>query len=576
MSEAEQKSSGKKWVDVVTHPLGLVGFALFLVFGLFSQPELAERHAWLAPAAVSMAAVALLAACTIALLPVMRGKKLTADGPPAVHPAPQATAQTLVRQKTQGAPAIGTVGGSFHIGDVHQQASPLDTKAHQRILELMDRKDFDIAERDRRIEELSEKYRELQTRLESGPEKTEQSHKIAELIRQGEFEKGGALLDEALEGAESDVKQAAEYHYQRGRLWELQFEPLSSLPHFESAYRYRPTSPEYAHAFAQLLQKQRRYAESDRVYSQNLWLLREGAKDNLAAYLPDVAMTLNNLALLYRATQRMELAEKAYDEALGTYRGLTKDNRAAYLPYVATTLNNLANLYSATQRVEPAEKAYDEALDIRRGLAKDNPAAHLPHVAMTLNNLAVLYSATQRMEPAEKAYDEALDIRRGLAKDNPAAQLPDVAMTLNNLAVLYSATQRMEPAEKAYDEALGTYLGLAKDNPAAYLPAVGDTLLNRAQFLFEADRLAEGDSSLSEATSLLQECSSRSPAVFGDSLARCFLLKPVLFPTLLDDSASVCDLAREAREVANDPRLQDMARRLIKEHCEPESATGGD
>ena len=100
--------------------------------------------------------------------------------------------------------------------------------------------------------------------------------------------------------------------------------------------------------------------------------------------------------------------------------------------------------------------------------------------------------------------------------------------------------------------------------------------MNRVQFLFKADRLTEGDSSLSEATSLLQECSSRSPAVFGDSLAKCLLLKPVLFPALVDDSASVCDLAREAREVANDPRLQDMALRLIEEHCEPESATTGD
>ena len=230
-------------------------WGLVLVFGLLSQSELAERHPWLVPATVSMAALALLAACTIALLPVIRGKTLTTDEPPSVHPTTQATPQTVVPQKTQGAPAIGTVGGSVHIGDVHQYALPADPKAHQRFLALLDRKDLDIAERDRQLEELSEKYQELQTRLESGPETTERRHKVAELIRQGEFEKGGVLLDEALEGAESDVEQAAEYHYQRGRLWEIQFEPLRSLSHFESAYRYRPTSPEYAHAFAQRLQK---------------------------------------------------------------------------------------------------------------------------------------------------------------------------------------------------------------------------------------------------------------------------------------------------------------------------------
>ena len=42
------------------------------------------------------------------------------------------------------------------------------------------------------------------------------------------------------------------------------------------------------------------------------------------------------------------------------------------------TLNNLANLYSATQRMKEAEQAYAEALAIRRKLAEANPDAYLP------------------------------------------------------------------------------------------------------------------------------------------------------------------------------------------------------
>jgi len=80
------------------------------------------------------------------------------------------------------------------------------------------------------------------------------------------------------------------------------------------------------------------------------------------AYLPDVAMTLNNLASLYSDTQRRKAAEEAYQEALSTYRELAKANPEAYLPNVATTLNNLASLYSATQRRKAAEEAYQEAL----------------------------------------------------------------------------------------------------------------------------------------------------------------------------------------------------------------------
>ena len=99
---------------------------------------------------------------------------------------------------------------------------------------------------------------------------------------------------------------------------------------------------------------------------------RQLAKANAAAYLPDVAMTLNNLAILYGDIQRLQEAEEAYQEALMTYRQLAKANAVAYLPNVATTLNNLAILYGDIQRLQEAEEAYQEALMTYRQLAKAN------------------------------------------------------------------------------------------------------------------------------------------------------------------------------------------------------------
>ena len=92
-----------------------------------------------------------------------------------------------------------------------------------------------------------------------------------------------------------------------------------------------------------------------------------------------------------RDTQRMKEAEAAFQEALDICRQLAKANPAAYQPDVARTLNNLATLYSTTQRMKEAEAAYQEALDIYRQLAKANPAAYQPNVAETLNNLGGLY-----------------------------------------------------------------------------------------------------------------------------------------------------------------------------------------
>ena len=82
------------------------------------------------------------------------------------------------------------------------------------------------------------------------------------------------------------------------------------------------------------------------------------------------------------------------------------------------TLNNLAVLYRATQRMQQAERAYDEALAIQRRLAEANPDAYLPDVALTLNNLAILTAARSGCR-RPRAYDEALGHPARLAEHQP-------------------------------------------------------------------------------------------------------------------------------------------------------------
>lgn len=47
------------WTRVVTHPLGLIGFALFLVFSFLAKNRQKKKPAWLAPLAFGMAFVTL-------------------------------------------------------------------------------------------------------------------------------------------------------------------------------------------------------------------------------------------------------------------------------------------------------------------------------------------------------------------------------------------------------------------------------------------------------------------------------------------------------------------------------------
>ena len=108
-------------------------------------------------------------------------------------------------------------------------------------------------------------------------------------------------------------------------------------------------------------------------------------------------------------------------------------------PNVAIDINNLAQLLKATNRMAEAEPL------MRRALAIDEKlyGSDHPNVAIRLNNLAQLLRATNRLAEAEPL------LRRALAIDEKShgPDHPNVAIDLNNLAQLLKATNRMAEAE---------------------------------------------------------------------------------------------------------------------------------
>ena len=137
---------------------------------------------------------------------------------------------------------------------------------------------------------------------------------------------------------------------------------------------------------------------------------RRLAQSNPQTYEPDVAMMLNNLAVLYQNTQRFAESEQLYKEALEIHRRLAQSNPQVYEPDVAQTLNNLANLYSDTQRFAESETLYKEALEIRRRLAQSNPQAYEPDVASTLGNLSFNAIFMKQYQEAEQCAREAIAV----------------------------------------------------------------------------------------------------------------------------------------------------------------------
>ncbi len=120
-----------------------------------------------------------------------------------------------------------------------------------------------------------------------------------------------------------------------------------------------------------------------------------------AARTVEVLFEYANFLYKHNAFSR---AKPLYEEALKQCRSLAAANPEAFLPRVAMTLNNLAGLHKAQNAFGPALAALQEALTSYRSLAAANPEGFLQYVATTLNNLGLLHSDQNAFGPALAAY----------------------------------------------------------------------------------------------------------------------------------------------------------------------------
>ncbi|MEH1934842.1 MAG: tetratricopeptide repeat protein [Nostoc sp.] len=218
---------------------------------------------------------------------------------------------------------------------------------------------------------------------------------------------------------------------------------------------------------------QGRYSKAEPLYIQTLALCRK----LLGEEHPDVASSLNNLALLYDSQGRYSEAEPLYIQALALWRKLLGEEH----PDVASSLNNLALLYDSQGRYSEAEPLYIQALALRRKLL---PEEH-PDVASSLNNLAGLYDSQGRYSEAESLYIQALALRRKLLPE----EHPNVASSLNNLALLYDSQGRYSEAEPLYIQALAFWRKLLGEEH----PSVASSLNNLAGLYYSQGRYSEAE-----------------------------------------------------------------------------------
>ena len=258
-----------------------------------------------------------------------------------------------------------------------------------------------------------------------------------------------------------------------------------------------------------------RHEEAYAATEEAVELYRFVARANADAFLPDLAMSLNNLGLRLSDLGRREEALAATEEALETYRRLAANRPDAFLPDLAMSLNNLGNTLSDLGRREEALAATEEAVEIRRRLAASRPDAFLPDLAGSLNNLGNRLSNLGRREETLAATEEALETYRRLAASRPDAFRPDLATSLNNLGSALSDLGRREEALAASQEAVAIRRQLAAARPDAFLPDLASSLGALSRILAALDRDADAAAASGEGLRLLAPLVERHPNAFG-------------------------------------------------------------
>ena len=114
-----------------------------------------------------------------------------------------------------------------------------------------------------------------------------------------------------------------------------------------------------------------------------------------------------------------------YKSALAIRERLAKANPQAYEPDLARSYNNLAILYRATQRLSESEAMYKSALAIRERLAKANPKVYEVDLANQYICLSIISNHLGKFKEGEYYALEALkvDSTKHLAYTNLAAAL---------------------------------------------------------------------------------------------------------------------------------------------------------
>jgi serine/threonine protein kinase/Flp pilus assembly protein TadD len=197
-------------------------------------------------------------------------------------------------------------------------------------------------------------------------------------------------------------------------------------------------------------------------YLQAIQLLEDQQTPSTVQNQLDLAMTRNNLGLLYASLNRVQAAEQEYklSSALLTEQstaGETPELTSLIAEHRATVHNNWSNLLLKSNPVQAAEHARSSLNHLSSILTQQPTDPNLAaSTALSLNSLAAAYDQSSQHDEAVAAYEQAVEIQQQLVDRWPqqASFVSDLAVTHNNLGQSLMAKGLFSGAEREFERAI--------------------------------------------------------------------------------------------------------------------------
>jgi tetratricopeptide (TPR) repeat protein len=291
----------------------------------------------------------------------------------------------------------------------------------------------------------------------------------------------------------ADCRQRWESFYFMGRAFELLSNPQAAELHFRSALSAIDSCSaedkqrlyhEYGLALGSLascLEDQQMFTDAESLYQMQIALLKENPQDE--ENRREIAVAVNNLALNYSASGRIDKAIETYEQALEMQ---TEDEEPEVLLSYSTSLGNLGHTLMENGQFEEALPLLETCLSINR---ENLPEEHFD-LAHALRELSMCCENLGDIQRALQLAEEALGIVNHCLPMNH----PHLALYIGQLAACIYSADRPDEAIDLMKQSID----IQRRNLPSTRNELCTSLSNLSVYYLETGMLQEGIMSLEE------------------------------------------------------------------------------